>query len=101
MLARSKEGVVIINLSNEMNPTFETNKEKLFAILLSDDYQEKFLVITAQLRKQGKSEKEIYEVFLEFHRAIQIDPRTNAKESYYDKLSDFMDGFTSWGNFSN
>ncbi len=43
------------------------------------------------------SKKDIYEMFLDFHREIQVDSRTKNNEGVYDRLSDFMDGFTAWG----
>jgi hypothetical protein len=48
------------------------------------------------LHKQGYTKAEIYDLFLAFHREIQIDPRTKNDENVYDRLSDFMDGFSAW-----
>ncbi len=49
------------------------------------------------LSKQGNSKKDIYNLFLEFHSEIQTDERTKKSVYIYDRLSDFMDGFTAWG----
>ena len=80
-----------------MKLKFENHKEKLFEILLGENHDDGFLSFIEPLSSQGKSKKEIYELFLVFHREIQIDPRTQHDEDMYDRLADFMDGFTVWG----
>ncbi|MEO1049916.1 MAG: hypothetical protein AAFX87_04805 [Bacteroidota bacterium] len=49
-----------------------------------------------ELSQQGHTKKEIYLLFEVFHRDVQTDSSTKDKEEYYDVLTDFMDGFTSW-----
>ena len=50
-----------------------------------------------KLKEKGYSKKEIYNLFLDSHSEIQIDERNKDSEKLYDILSDFMDGFTTWG----
>ncbi|MDC7997982.1 hypothetical protein [Gilvibacter sediminis] len=80
-----------------MKPDFEKYKDRLFNDLLSGSHHERFMALIEQLHNQGSTKKEIHELFLEFHKAIQIDPRTKEKEVVYDNLSDFMDGFVDHG----
>lgn len=42
-------------------------------------------------------QKEIYELFLDFFKEIQIDSRTKGDEMAYDKLADFLDSFSDYG----
>ena len=80
-----------------MRLVFEVYKEPLFESLLEQNHQDNLKKIIDQLNGEGYSKKEIYELFLQFHIAIQIDPRTKDNEMIYDNLCDFMDGFTAWG----
>ena len=80
-----------------MKLELETYKVRLFGILLGANHHEGFLDLIDQLHHQGQTKAEIYDLFLDFHREIQIDPRTKNDEDVYDRLSDFMDGFTAWG----
>ena len=68
----------------------------LFEHLLGENPENKFKELIGQLSEGGYAKKEIYELFLEFHKEIQTDQRTKDDEEVYDRLSDFMDGFTSW-----
>lgn len=80
-----------------MQLDFVSYKEQLFAILAGEDHERKFLALIDQLSLQGHTKQEIYDLFLEFLKEIQIDPKTKGDEEAYDKLCDFMDGFTVWG----
>lgn len=80
-----------------MRIEFDNYKDNLFAAALAVHCEEHFLEIVQQLHDQGYTKMAIYELFLQFHQEIQIDPRTKDKEFVYDSLSDFMDGFTAWG----
>lgn len=71
-------------------------QNRLFDILLGENQNVQFLTLIGQLYNQGKTKKEIYELFLKFHQEIQTDLRTKENEKAYDILSDFMDGFTAW-----
>ena len=79
-----------------MSQELEDHKEQMISILLSENYRDSFLRYIDSLNKKGMSKKEIYQRFLHLHLEIQIDPRTRNVEALYDRLSDFMDGFTSW-----
>lgn len=79
-----------------MKIEFDTYKERLFAALLNENHEKSLLEIVHDLHNQGYTKAAIYEVFLQFHREIQIDCRSKDSELVYDNLSDFMDGFTSW-----
>jgi len=72
-------------------------KDRLFEILLGENHHNGFLDIIDQLYNRGQTKANIYALFLEFHQEIQIDPRTKDDEGVYDRLSDFMDGFSAWG----
>jgi hypothetical protein len=74
-----------------------TYKDRLFEILLGDNHHSDFLDLIDQLYNQGQTKAEIYVLFLDFHQEIQIDPRTENDVVAYDRLSDFMDGFSAWG----
>jgi hypothetical protein len=80
-----------------MKLNFEEYREILFEKLLDEDYHEKLLGFINKLSKEEYSKKEICELFIVFHREIQIDPRTKDNEQVYDNLSDFMDGLSEWG----
>jgi len=80
-----------------MKIEFEEHKDKLFEIILGENHHDEFLRLIDHLYANGKTKKEIYELFLVFLSEIQIDKRTKMNEKVYDNLSDFMDGFTSWG----
>lgn len=80
-----------------MKIKFEKYKERLFEIILGENHVDEFLNLIDQLSKSGKTKKEIYNLFLDFHHEIQIDKRTKESERLFDNLSDFMDGFTTWG----
>ena len=79
-----------------MKIDFEKYKEQLFTILLNHDYHNEFLEFIDLKSSEGHSKKEIYKLFLEFHGEIKVDPRTKGNEKSYNRLSDFMDGFTAW-----
>ena len=83
-----------------MNIEFQNHKESLFEIILGENHHIKLLNLINQLYENGKTKKEIYDLFLNFHAEIQIDKRTRELETIYDKLSDFMDGFTDYGKGS-
>lgn len=74
---------------------FKDYKHRLFSILLGENHHDGFLDFIAQLSNQGQSKKEIYHLFLDFHREIQVDSKTKNNEDAYDRLNDFMDGFTA------
>jgi len=80
-----------------MKLEFDTYKESLFKILHGENYSEEFLILIDQLYQQGYSKFEIYKLFLTLHENIQIDLVTKDDMAIYDRLSDFMDGFTTWG----
>jgi len=80
-----------------MNSNFETRKTKLFQHLLSEDFERELLDFVENMHSEGQSYESIYELFLGFHKEIQIDSRTKNNESIYNRLSDFMDAFTDWG----
>ena len=77
--------------------SFSQYKEQLFQALLGGNSTKEFLELIDRLSNQGNSKKAIYELFLEFFKEIQIDPRTDGSEAAYDTLADFMDGFSAWG----
>jgi len=77
-----------------MKPKLQEHRDQLFDILLSNNHQDGFLNLIDQLSIQGHTKKDIYDLFLDFHREIQVDIRTKKNEDVYDRLSDFMDGFT-------
>lgn len=83
-----------------MKTVFEEYKEKLFEIILGENHYNEFSHLIDQLYNQGKTKKEIYNLFLAFHAEIQLDKRTRMNETAYNNLSDFMDGFTTWGKAS-
>ena len=70
---------------------YDQYKNELYEILLGDRQEQKFLDLVESLRSEGYSSMIIYDLFLEFHKEIQIDPRTKDNEELYDLLSDFMD----------
>ncbi|MFD1552611.1 hypothetical protein DNU06_15425 [Putridiphycobacter roseus] len=72
-------------------------RNRLFDILLNENHHCRFVEFIEELHKNTFSKKEIYELFLEFHKEIQIDTRINNNESVYNRLSDFMDGFVDQG----
>lgn len=80
-----------------MEIEFQEYKEPLFDIILGESPKNEFLNLKDILSKKGYSKKEIYNLFLEFHSEIQTDNRTMKSEHIYDRLSDFMDGCTTWG----
>ncbi len=80
-----------------MKIEYKEYKDKLFEILLTEDQSNGFLGLIDQLYNQGQTKAEIYALFLELHQEIQVDPRTKEDECVYDRLSDFMDGFSAWG----
>lgn len=80
-----------------MKIEFEKHKVRLFEILLGENHHDEFLYLIGQLSYQGKTKKEIYDLFLVFHKEIQVDLRTKENEKLYDNLSDFMDGFCATG----
>lgn len=72
---------------------YQIYKERLFNGLLGNNHHDDFISVINDLNSQGYSKKEIYTLFLTFHKDIQIDLRTSSDDVYYDRLSDFMDGF--------
>lgn len=76
---------------------FNHHKTQLFEILLGENHHHEFLKLIDLLSAQGHSKKVICELFIAFHKEIQLDSRTQNDEIIYDRLSDFMDGFTAWG----
>lgn len=72
-------------------------EERLFTDLLDEGYVEKLLSLIKDLNDMGYTKRNIYGLFLDFHKEIQVDPRTKGDETIYDNLCDFMDGFTAWG----
>ena len=80
-----------------MKLNLEEHKDRLFEILLSNNHHDGFLNLIDHLSLQGHTKTDIYDLFLDFHRVIQVDLRTKDNEEVYDRLSDFMDGFTAWG----
>lgn len=80
-----------------MKLEFKKYKKELFTALLSEEFHVLFMNLIKNFSKQGHSKKEIYELFLDFHQEIQVTPETSESEELYDRLSDFMDGFTAWG----
>lgn len=81
-----------------MNPNFKEHKDILFEILLNKNYYSDLLMLIERLSKQGYTKKNIYNLLLCFHKEIQVDERTNRDEDAYNRLSDFLDEFTAWGN---
>ena len=80
-----------------MKTEFEEYREILFEIVIGENHHDKFLYLINLLHNQGKTKKEIYDLFLDFHVEIQLDERTKKNEKVYNRLSDFMDGFTDSG----
>lgn len=80
-----------------MKPNLEEHKDRLFEILISNNPHDGFLNFIEHLSLQGNTKADIYDLFLDFHGEIQVDSRTKDIEEIYDHLSDFMDGFTTWG----
>ncbi len=80
-----------------MKPNLEEYKDRLFEILLSNNHQDGFLNLIENLCFRGHTKIDIYDLFHDFHMEIQVDIRTKENEGLYDRLSEFMDGFTSWG----
>jgi len=78
-----------------MSIEFQEHKERLFEIVLGENHHDELLNLIDQFYENGKSKKEIYTLFLNFHAEIQVDKRTKKIETVYDNLSDFMDGFTA------
>jgi hypothetical protein len=78
-------------MNRNLKVLFQQQKEILFNTLLNEDFEEDFLCIVKKLDLQGFSKMEIYDLFLEFHKEIQLDSRTKDSELFYDRLSDFMD----------
>jgi len=77
---------------------FEENKELLmsFALRKQSAHDEMLLWIRG-MRKKGYSKQLLCDTFLELHISIQTDFRSKDDEEVYDALSDFMDGFSSFG----
>ena len=80
-----------------MKPEYQEYKERLFSIILGDNHHDELLNLIDQLHDNGASKNDIYDIFLNFHIEIQKDNRTKTSERIYDALSDFMDGFTDFG----
>ena len=80
-----------------MKPNLEEYKDRLLDILLGKNHSNGFMNIIDQLSLKNHSKADIYDFFLDFHREIQFDKRTKENEEAYDRLSDFIDGFTAWG----
>ncbi len=80
-----------------MKLNFEHHKDVLFKSLLDESYEEGLLNFIDRLHKGGHTKRDIYELFLEFIQEIQVDSRTKNNEDIFDRLADFMDGFTAWG----
>ena len=78
--------------------TLRINKyrKQLFTILISSDFESGFLKLIDDLAQEGYSKPDIYYLFLELLREIELDNRTKDNEAIYDRLCDFMDGLTSW-----
>jgi hypothetical protein len=74
-----------------------THKARLLEILFGENHHDGLLDMIDQLHQQGYTKSDIYDLFLAFHKEIEIDPRTKNDEAVYDRLGDFMDGFTAWG----
>ena len=79
-----------------MKIEFEEYKNRLFEIISGKNHHKEFLQLIEKLYNNGKTKKEIYDLFLVFHLEIQNDKRTKMNEKIYNNLSDFMDGFTGW-----
>ena len=80
-----------------MNLDLKNYKEQLYTVLLSHNSHDGFIGFIDQLKHQGYPKKDIYDLFLDFHREVQVDVRTRGNEKLYDQLSNFMDGITGWG----
>lgn len=72
-------------------------KDRIFEVFMRDNQYDGLMDLIDQLHTQGQTKAEIYDLFLDFHREIQIDSKTKNDEDIYDRLSNFMDGFTAWG----
>lgn len=70
---------------------FNVYKDELYQILLSENAEKGFDVFVEKLKNSDQAPETIYDVFLNFHRDIQQDMRTQDNETLYDLLSDFMD----------
>ncbi len=66
---------------------------KLLQIFKEDSFEDSCIDYIHQLSSIGLSKKEIYLHFLAFHHEIQA---TSHSEVLYDRVSNFMDGFTTW-----
>lgn len=77
---------------------FKENKELLmsFALTKKDAYDDMVAWVRAK-RKEGYTKQLLCDTFMELHKLIQVDSRCKDDEEVYDALSDFMDGFGSWG----
>ena len=80
-----------------MEPNFIQYKAQLLEILMNENYHGNLIDLVDQLNGLGHTKMEIYNLFSTFHQQIQVDRRTHGNEDIYNRLSNFMDGFTAWG----
>src|SRR5690349_19575934 len=80
------------------NKEFELSKQELLDIIVSEDYKDSLLKWVHQRSANGLSKKQIYDTLLLFHAEIQ--KHSDPDDKLYDRLSDFMDGFTSWAKYN-
>jgi len=83
---------------------FDPNKEPglsgkdLLDMIGGDNYHETLEGWVYGKSKAGLSKKQIYDTLLILHGHIQA--RRDPDDKLYDRLSDFMDRFTSWAKFN-
>lgn len=81
--------------------TFDAKKifagfqQELLSIITGENYWDKLLNWVELKHRSGLSKKEIYEVLLVL--IDDIHTRPDPGEVLYDKVADFLDGFTAWG----
>ena len=81
-----------------MDLKLDDYKEEILETLRGDFATIKLREFVEMLSSKGFSKVKIYNLFYAFHQAIQESNLTKDDEGLYDTLSDFMDGFTSYGS---
>jgi|ERR1043165_4576268 hypothetical protein len=82
-------------MNEDSNKEFIKFQDELLRILNSDNYWTDLLTWINDRNKSGLTKKDIYLILLELFKDIQTRP--DPGDFLYDRLSEFLDGFTSWG----